>query len=88
MSAFGGKGYFVRTPEELKNALKETVTDKQTPALINVMIDPHSERKKQVCVCFAFFFCRLHVGKTLQSSGSIIKNAEKTEIVAREKYYL
>ncbi|KAF2983383.1 hypothetical protein EK904_000899 [Melospiza melodia maxima] len=47
MSAFGGKGYFVKTPEELQNALKASVTDKQTPCLINVMIDPQSERKKQ-----------------------------------------
>ncbi|XP_062352075.1 2-hydroxyacyl-CoA lyase 1 isoform X3 [Cinclus cinclus] len=47
MSAFGGKGYFVKTPEELQNALKASVTDKQTPSLINVMIDPQSERKKQ-----------------------------------------
>ncbi|XP_074006297.1 2-hydroxyacyl-CoA lyase 1 [Numenius arquata] len=47
MSAFGGKGYFVKTPEELQNALKASMTDKQTPSLINVMIDPQSERKKQ-----------------------------------------
>ncbi|XP_051664261.1 2-hydroxyacyl-CoA lyase 1 isoform X4 [Manacus candei] len=47
MSAFGGKGYFVKTPEELRNALKASVTDKQTPSLINVMIDPQSDRKKQ-----------------------------------------
>ncbi|XP_054240911.1 2-hydroxyacyl-CoA lyase 1 isoform X4 [Indicator indicator] len=47
MSAFGGKGYFVKTPEELQNALKASLTDKQRPALINVMIDPLSERKKQ-----------------------------------------
>ncbi|KAM6135033.1 2-hydroxyacyl-CoA lyase 1 isoform 2-T2 [Pterocles gutturalis] len=47
MSAFGGKGYFVKTPEELQNALKASVADKQTPSLINVMIDPRSERKKQ-----------------------------------------
>ncbi|XP_052654977.1 2-hydroxyacyl-CoA lyase 1 isoform X3 [Harpia harpyja] len=47
MSAFGGKGYFVKTPEELQNALKASLTDKQTPSLINVMIDPQSERKKQ-----------------------------------------
>ncbi|NXV21990.1 HACL1 lyase, partial [Cepphus grylle] len=47
MSAFGGKGYFVRTPGELQDALKASLTDKQTPCLINVMIDPQSERKKQ-----------------------------------------
>lgn len=47
MSAFGGKGYFVNTPEELQNAVKASLADKQTPYLINVMIDPQSERKKQ-----------------------------------------
>uniref|UniRef100_A0A8V0XBA0 2-hydroxyacyl-CoA lyase n=1 Tax=Gallus gallus TaxID=9031 RepID=A0A8V0XBA0_CHICK len=47
MSAFGGKGYFVNTPEELQNAVKASLADKQTPSLINVMIDPQSERKKQ-----------------------------------------
>ncbi|KFQ13554.1 2-hydroxyacyl-CoA lyase 1, partial [Leptosomus discolor] len=47
MSAFGGKGYFVKTPEELQNALKASVTDEKTPSLINVMVDPQSERKKQ-----------------------------------------
>jgi len=71
MSAFGGKGYLVKTPEELQNALKASITDKQTPALINVMIDPQSERKKQVCICFPSFFCNLNVGKPLKSSGSI-----------------
>lgn len=53
MSVFGGKGYFVKTPEELQKALKASVTDKQTPSLINVMIDPQSDRKKQV---FMFSF--------------------------------
>lgn len=53
MSAFGGKGYFVKTPKELQKALKASVTDKQTPSLINVMIDPQSDRKKQV---FMFSF--------------------------------
>lgn len=71
MSAFGGKGYFVKTPEELQNALKASVTDKQAPSLINVMIDPQSERKKQVHTCFPFFFCKLDVGEPLKSSGSI-----------------
>ncbi|NWI09761.1 HACL1 lyase, partial [Crypturellus soui] len=47
MSAFGGKGYFVTRPEELQDALKASVADRHTPALINVMIDPRSDRKKQ-----------------------------------------
>lgn len=54
MSAFGGKGYFVNTPEELQNAVKASLADKRAPSLINVMIDPQSERKKQVFV-FNFF---------------------------------
>lgn len=70
MSAFGGKGYFVKTPEELQNALKASVTDKQTPSLINVMINPQSERKKQVCICFLFFFWKLHGGELLKTSGT------------------
>lgn len=71
MSAFGGKGYFVETPEELQNALKTSLTYKQTPSLINVMINPQSDRKKQVCIYSPFFFCKLHVGKPLKSSGGI-----------------
>ncbi|KAM9388021.1 2-hydroxyacyl-CoA lyase 1 [Phaethornis superciliosus] len=47
MSTFGGKGYFVKTPEELQHVLKASMADRQTPSLINVMIDPQSERKKQ-----------------------------------------
>ncbi|KAM9230884.1 2-hydroxyacyl-CoA lyase 1 isoform 1-T1 [Leptosomus discolor] len=69
MSAFGGKGYFVKTPEELQNALKASVTDEKTPSLINVMVDPQSERKKQVCMFSVF--CKLHVGEPLEPSGSI-----------------
>ncbi|XP_053876014.1 2-hydroxyacyl-CoA lyase 1 isoform X2 [Malaclemys terrapin pileata] len=47
MSAFGGKGYFVKTPEELQNALKASLAEKQVPSLINVMINPQSDRKQQ-----------------------------------------
>ncbi|XP_068092187.1 2-hydroxyacyl-CoA lyase 1 [Hyperolius riggenbachi] len=47
MSAFGGKGYFVQTPEELKQALTSSFSEKSLPSLINVMIDPQSDRKKQ-----------------------------------------
>uniref|UniRef100_H2ZRY4 2-hydroxyacyl-CoA lyase n=1 Tax=Latimeria chalumnae TaxID=7897 RepID=H2ZRY4_LATCH len=47
MSAFGGKGYFVQTPEELQKALTASLADNKTPSLINVMIDPSSDRKKQ-----------------------------------------
>ncbi|XP_077124967.1 2-hydroxyacyl-CoA lyase 1 isoform X1 [Ranitomeya variabilis] len=47
MMAFGGKGYFVNTPEELQKALTSSFADKNVPSLINVMIDPQSDRKEQ-----------------------------------------
>ncbi|XP_069816533.1 2-hydroxyacyl-CoA lyase 1 [Dendropsophus ebraccatus] len=47
MMAFGGKGYFVNTPEELQQALNSSFSDKNVPSLINVMIDPQSDRKTQ-----------------------------------------
>ncbi|KAG8139148.1 putative 2-hydroxyphytanoyl-CoA lyase protein [Naja naja] len=47
MSAFGGKGYFVQTPEELQAALKISLAEKLVPSLLNVMINPQSDRKKQ-----------------------------------------
>ncbi|KAL4352459.1 hypothetical protein GQ457_06G026490 [Hibiscus cannabinus] len=39
MEAFGGKGYLVGTPDELKSALSESFSAKN-PAVINVTIDP------------------------------------------------
>ncbi|XP_063053992.1 2-hydroxyacyl-CoA lyase 1 [Engraulis encrasicolus] len=47
MSAFGGRGYLVRTAEELRLSLQESLRDWQQPALINVLIDPASDRKQQ-----------------------------------------
>lgn len=51
MSAFGGKGYIVQTPEELQAALKISLAEKLVPSLLNVMINPLSGRKKQVSIC-------------------------------------
>ncbi|KAK4279862.1 hypothetical protein QN277_011567 [Acacia crassicarpa] len=39
IEAFGGKGYIVKTPEELKSALSESFSARK-PAVINVIIDP------------------------------------------------
>lgn len=39
IAAFGGKGYIVATPEELKSALSESFSARK-PAVINVKIDP------------------------------------------------
>ncbi|XP_028747042.1 2-hydroxyacyl-CoA lyase 1 [Peromyscus leucopus] len=47
MTAFGGRGYFVQTPEELRNSLKQTLEDTSKPCLINIMIEPQSTRKAQ-----------------------------------------
>lgn len=41
MEAFGGKGYLVQTPDELKSALTEAFSAKQ-PTVINVIIDPYA----------------------------------------------
>ncbi|XP_028926552.1 2-hydroxyacyl-CoA lyase 1 [Ornithorhynchus anatinus] len=47
MTAFGGKGYFVQTPQELQNALRAGLKEKTMPSLINVMIEPQASRKEQ-----------------------------------------
>ncbi|XP_059171607.1 2-hydroxyacyl-CoA lyase 1-like [Physella acuta] len=47
IEAFGGKGYFVRTKEELKNSMEAAVQDTKRPSVINVMIDPMAQRKTQ-----------------------------------------
>ncbi|KAI9085654.1 hypothetical protein K1719_032497 [Acacia pycnantha] len=39
IEAFGGKGYIVKTPEELKSALSESFSARK-PTVINVIIDP------------------------------------------------
>ncbi|KAF7025638.1 hypothetical protein CFC21_037799 [Triticum aestivum] len=41
MEAFGGKGYLVETPDELRSALSESFRARK-PAVINVTIDPYA----------------------------------------------
>jgi thiamine pyrophosphate-dependent acetolactate synthase large subunit-like protein len=48
IEAFGGSGYFVKTPQELNFALKNAFEKTNEASLINVMIDPFSQRKQQV----------------------------------------
>lgn len=50
MTAFGGKGYFVQTQEELKGSLRQSLADTTKPSLIDIMIEPQAERKAQVNV--------------------------------------
>ncbi|XP_029069452.1 2-hydroxyacyl-CoA lyase 1 isoform X1 [Monodon monoceros] len=47
MIAFGGKGYFVQTPEELQKSLRQSLADTTKPSLINIMIEPQAMRKAQ-----------------------------------------
>ncbi|MCH2172855.1 thiamine pyrophosphate-dependent enzyme [Myxococcota bacterium] len=46
IEGFGGRGYLVRTPDELSKAYKEALSDPM-PSLINVLIDPHARGKPQ-----------------------------------------
>ena len=46
IEAFGGKGYHVETPEELRAALQESFASGAT-TLINVAINPQSKRRPQ-----------------------------------------
>ncbi|KAK9729387.1 hypothetical protein K7432_000270 [Basidiobolus ranarum] len=43
--AVGGKGYFVRTPEELGKAVNQALEEKETVSVINVMIKPGGKKK-------------------------------------------
>lgn len=47
MTAFGGRGFQVRTVEELHSALELSLSDWDKPSLLNVLIDPASDRKQQ-----------------------------------------
>ncbi|XP_064648035.1 2-hydroxyacyl-CoA lyase 1-like isoform X2 [Lineus longissimus] len=47
MEAFGGHGYFVRSRQELRKSLDEALKNETGSSLINVMIDPASQRKSQ-----------------------------------------
>jgi len=46
IEAFGGRGYFVTTPDELKPAL-EAANNGDGPAIVHIAIDPRAQRKPQ-----------------------------------------
>lgn len=46
IEAFGGKGYYVTTVNELAPTLK-TAIDNPKPCIVNIMIDPRAQRKPQ-----------------------------------------
>lgn len=47
MTAFGGRGFLVTTSEELRSALELSLSDCDGPSLLNVLINPSSDRKQQ-----------------------------------------
>uniref|UniRef100_A0A7N6B3K5 2-hydroxyacyl-CoA lyase n=1 Tax=Anabas testudineus TaxID=64144 RepID=A0A7N6B3K5_ANATE len=47
MAALGGRGFLVRTVEELRSALQLSLSDWEKPSLLNILIDPSSDRKQQ-----------------------------------------
>ncbi|CAL8291081.1 unnamed protein product [Merluccius merluccius] len=47
MRAFRGQGFLVRTVEELHSALQASLSYWDGPSLLNVLIDPASDRKQQ-----------------------------------------
>uniref|UniRef100_A0A8C4H8L1 2-hydroxyacyl-CoA lyase 1 n=1 Tax=Dicentrarchus labrax TaxID=13489 RepID=A0A8C4H8L1_DICLA len=74
MTAFGGRGFLVRTVEELRSALQLSLSDWERPSLLNVLIDPSSDRKQQVTVTSQEYMCvesyeRIHWSHLNGSSG-------------------
>ncbi|KAF7822279.1 2-hydroxyacyl-CoA lyase [Senna tora] len=67
MQAFGGKGYVVGTPEELKSALSEAFSARK-PAVVNVIIDPYAgaERERRA----SFFLFILEATRVLHRSNT------------------
>ena len=57
MRAFGGQGFLVRSVEELHSALQASLSYWEGPSLINVLIDPASDRKQQVRPSARKTFC-------------------------------
>lgn len=70
MAAFGGRGCLVRTVEELRTALELSMADWQRPSLLNVLIDPSSDRKQQVINLWLLFVgCSSRGAKQHSCSG-------------------
>ena len=48
LEAFGGNGYFVKTPEEIQTAMKKSIANNKQASLLNVMISTTADRRAQV----------------------------------------
>lgn len=77
MTAFGGRGFLVRTVEELRSALQLSLSDWEKPSLLNVLIDPSSDRKQQVTATVRYYIaCVLsHLSHPEQHMSKIKENA-------------
>ncbi|KAH0552247.1 2-hydroxyacyl-CoA lyase 1 isoform X1 [Cotesia glomerata] len=47
MNLFGKKGYFCRTVDDIKTAVSSALKEKESPSLINIMINPSADRRAQ-----------------------------------------
>ena len=79
IGAFGGKGFFAETPDELRTALESAFEETRKikkPVLINVMISPYADRKPQVLksslVVRLFLAFGYVVSSTLQDHSSVV----------------
>ncbi len=48
--AFGCQGYLARSAEEVKKSVESALAEKIRPSIINVCIEPASDRVQQVCL--------------------------------------
>ncbi len=47
IEAFGGKGYYVYTPEDLELAMAEVLKETDRPSIVHIAVEPSSQRKAQ-----------------------------------------
>ena len=75
MEAFGGKGFFVEDPKDLRGALDEAMNFRG-PALVNVVISQGSARKPQQ---FRWHSWNLEIEGAAPASGAALPGAPKLD---------
>lgn len=85
MAAFGGGGYLVRTVEELRRAFELSLADWQRPSLLNVLIDPSSDRKQQVIIRGCFLSAAPHTEESNipVQDAALLHNWGKSHLMIR-----
>lgn len=61
IEAFGGKGYFATTAEEVDQSMSAALEDRSRSSIINVMINPLAQRKTQVHETFDYITTEIGV---------------------------